>query len=78
MKILACVRIGDRQVTKAWELIEEEIESYILINKADDGSLIAIPLEAERIQKLEGYEIAASAYLGNLDISQAIHVPPSN
>lgn len=79
MKILATVKINEKKVTQAWEVIEDtEVEEMVLVVKqAENGDIDGIVLDNNLIQKIaeHGLEVAELSYSGNLDISEAELIP---
>jgi hypothetical protein len=75
MKISATIQINDRQVTQAWELIEDADGSVLVINQLENGDIIGIVLDNHHIVELEGNELAELHYQRTVDIGVAQLVP---
>jgi hypothetical protein len=69
MKISATIRINDRQVTQAWDLIYDDDGSILVINQLENGDVIGIVLDNNHIVELTG--IAERHYPRTLDIGVA-------
>ncbi|SPE53203.1 hypothetical protein SBV1_1690003 [Verrucomicrobia bacterium] len=72
MKVLACVTFGERTVQTAWEAAGEEDDPYLVVREFDDGTLLAIPLSSSRLQELNGLAVADKAYLGDVNVTNAV------
>ncbi|HTX21569.1 MAG TPA: hypothetical protein VMD27_06910 [Candidatus Aquilonibacter sp.] len=73
MKILATINLGKSQITQAWELQKGDPDPFIDVVKLEGDKNLMIRLE-NRFVKNAGGE-AEKAYLGTLNISDAVVVP---
>lgn len=76
MKILAGVQMAEAKTQAFWEMTKDA--PHLIISKQENGYLIAIPLKPENIHKMDGYMLADYVYLGELNINQAITIPPTS
>jgi hypothetical protein len=75
VKISATIQINDRQVTHAWELVEDADGSILVISKLKNGDVIGIVLDNDHIVGLKGNELAELHYPRTLDIGIAQLIP---
>jgi len=67
MKILATVSFGKNQMTGAWELMQGERDSFLVINIDEDGNPFVVRLSNKSVKDLQGLEIAQKSYLGTVN-----------
>lgn len=76
MKILACVQIGDNQITQAWEYLDSESSGYLVVmnvkDESDKDRQLVIKMRKKSIKDIPGTPIAEKAHLGTLDIKDAV------
>ena len=76
MKILAAVQMEDNKVQSFWDMTDGD--PCLIISKKENGDLIAIPLDPKNMHRMDGYLMADYAYLGELNISQAVLIPTAS
>jgi hypothetical protein len=75
LKISATIQINERQVTHAWELVEDADGSILVRSKLNNGDIIGIVLDNDHIVGLNGNELAELHYPRTLDIGVAQLIP---
>jgi hypothetical protein len=75
VKITATINISGKQISQAWELIEDEDGSVLVINQLRNGGIIGIVLENSHIFELKDNEFAKMHYQKTLNLADAELIP---